>query len=216
MIIKHENLPAPQELKRRLNKIAALNIIMTEESESWLRVCHKVLDPDGGSCIFSIDNGSGDNVFIVFSEDGCMIKGFDHESFFSPYARDEFHVWSGIYDDVPQPLLSLLDDPMYEKEVVTFCVWRETTDTEWQKGEIENPDNDDDGMNFLLAFLFSSAEDYREWAKDYYEKELPLEAIELVYIGEEITEELVAAINPERDVVEVLKEIKINSLDEVL
>ncbi|MEI2395654.1 hypothetical protein [Paenibacillus phytohabitans] len=32
-----------------------------------------------------IDNGAGDHLIILFSPDGSIIKGFDHESELSPY-----------------------------------------------------------------------------------------------------------------------------------
>ncbi|WP_156123804.1 hypothetical protein [Paenibacillus sp. FSL R7-0273] len=44
-----------------------------------------------------IDNGAGDHLIILFSGEGCIIKGFDHESGLSPYAQDEYKVWQGIY-----------------------------------------------------------------------------------------------------------------------
>ena len=39
-------------------------------------------------------------MFIFFTDDGCLIKGFDHESEVSIHVRDEFKVWEGIYFNV--------------------------------------------------------------------------------------------------------------------
>ncbi|BFH59492.1 hypothetical protein [Paenibacillus azoreducens] len=56
-----------------------------------------------------IDNGAGDHLIMLFSVEGSIIKGFDHESQLSPYAQDEHKVWPGIYDNVPSELLSHLE-----------------------------------------------------------------------------------------------------------
>lgn len=209
MVVEHKNLSEIQKLNKRLTQLSILSIIMTEESKAWLRVHIKVLDETAKSIIFNIDNGSGDHVFIVFSEKGCIIKGFDHESFFSPYARDKHHVWPGIYDNVPQELLCLLDDPMFEKDDVTFCIWRTNADLAWQKGNIENPNSYDDGSNFLIGFLFALTDDYVEWANDYYGQDVSAEVINDFFQGAEINKKIIMEINPERDPDAALGEIAV-------
>jgi len=209
--VMHESLPDVEVLKGRLNILAALGIIMSSEDEAWLRVHSKVADPEGLLCAYRVDNGAGDVMFVVFADEGCIIKGFDHESYLSPYARDEYEVWPGVYDEVPQGLLSLLDDPAFEKDDATFCVWCERDDAVWKQGAVEAEDaedGDDGGFEFLLGLLFPTAEDYVVWAQDYYEEELPVQAIECVYAGATIDEAAIASINPERDAPAALREIQ--------
>ena len=227
-IIKHDHLPEPSELKKCLDILVAFDIIMEEDSR--LRRYNKALDPEGQINIYCVFH-AGDSMFIIFSEEGCIIKGFDHESCFSPHARkDGFYVWPGIYDEAPQSLLCLFDKPMFrddEKEDVTFCIWREALDSEWRKGSFDSPKDsdtdpgwrtenfDDDGFQYLMLFLKPSAEKLIDWAKDYYDdfyqayfrEKLPLEAIKKIYAGEQIDEKIINEINPKRDARLALKEI---------
>ncbi|MFT8349131.1 hypothetical protein [Clostridium saccharoperbutylacetonicum] len=72
-------------IKNSLISMAALDIIFSEEE--WLRVYTWYPNWDGKSSLAVIDNGCGDTMHIVFSNDGCIIKGFDHESELSPMLR---------------------------------------------------------------------------------------------------------------------------------
>ena len=207
-IIKHENLTSIKTLKGRFMQLVALDIVMIPHDESWLRLYSKIVDSDGQLDIFKIDNGAGDHLFIVFSENGCIMKGFDHESEFSPHQRDDFSVWEDIYDETPKHLLDLLSDPMFEKDEVTFCIWRGNNDSDWLTGTIINPDNHDNGFGFLCGYLYVSAFDYCDWAKYYYGKELPLSVVEEIFAGTDIDEKIIKVINPDRDVAESLCEIK--------
>lgn len=50
-------------------------------------------------------------------------------------------------------------------------------------------ENNDGGKDFLLRYIFKTPEAWSDWAKDYYETEIPLEIVEKVYNGENFTEE---------------------------
>lgn len=84
-------LPAPDNLKKLMKILASLNIVLCPEE--WLRYHNFDSKFDKNVSLASIDNGSGDNLFIIFTPQGTIIKGFDHESEVSPYARDEHEVY---------------------------------------------------------------------------------------------------------------------------
>jgi len=207
MKLEHEYLPTVNELNDRLKVLVTMGIVMNSAEDAWLRVHSKVSGFEDEQ-VYQVDNGAGDSLFIVFADEGCIIKGFDHESMFSPYVQDEFKPWPGIYDDVPQNLLAILDDSMFEKELVTFCIWNEATDPGWKIGDISNPNPGryHDGRDHLIAYLHPTAADYIDWAQEYYDTDLPLEAIEYLFSGGELTEEIIAGINPDRDAQEALLE----------
>jgi hypothetical protein len=46
----------------------------------------------------SMRNGQGDDFFILFNNNGAIIKGFDHEAPMSPYAHQPKRVWPGVLD----------------------------------------------------------------------------------------------------------------------
>lgn len=203
--VKSDQLPAIAHLRATLNVLTALDIVMLPQEDAWLRLHHRVGWPDPTVAVYHIDNGGGDHLFLVFTPDGCILKGFDHESPLSAHAREEYAIWPGIYDDTPPALLAVLDDPMFEREDVTFCLWQSTGEGQWRQGDVEN--SNEDGCDFLLVYLNGTAESYREWAESYYDAKLPLHALKAVYEGAPITAALIAALCPGRDAAAALAEI---------
>lgn len=199
-------LPEPERLRKVVRILAALDMIMCQEE--WLRVHRYETGSSDGDGVGMIDNGAGDHLFVNFSKEGTLIKGFDHESLYSPYAQDEYGIWPGMYDGMPLSLLAYLDDEMFEKEDVTFCLWREPRDTVWKSGEFIRPDEWDDGKEFLLGYLYATPEAYTEWATYYYEKEINLEAVKRVYSEAAITAGTIVDLNSERNIEEVLQDLK--------
>ncbi|MFC5451572.1 hypothetical protein [Paenibacillus aestuarii] len=202
-----ERLPNPIILKKLMKIQASLNIILCEDE--WLRYHRFVQDWDEGVCMAKIDNGAGDHLIILFSTEGSIIKGFDHESELSPYAQDEHKVLEGIYDDVPKELLTLLEDDAIEKDDVTFCIWRENSDTSWRKGKVEIPKGESDGSDFLVGCIFHTPEDFVEFAEGYFEISPSLDIVAKIYDEFTITAEMINILNPDCDVKEVLQELEL-------
>ncbi|WP_312116544.1 hypothetical protein [Brevibacillus reuszeri] len=196
----------PEKLKQCLLACSALDIILC--SEDWLRRFQFYPHWDEGVAMASISNGAGDDMFVLFTPEGVLVKGFDHESEMSPHAREDFEVWPGIYEQVPASLLSHLEDEAFTKDDVTFCLWRETGDTVWKTGDVHNPQQLDDGSGFLLGMIYDLAEDYVEWAEDYYEMELSLDAVTHIYRSLSMSETIILELNPERNVESAVKELE--------
>ncbi len=125
-------------------------------------------------------NGMGDEFFVLFSDNGTVIKGFDSASELSPYENENGNIWPGIYDGMPEDLLNLLDDENLKRSEVTFCFWRQAGGSHWQQGPVLLENDEYDGSEILLDQIFFTAEAYIDWAKDYYEqdfKKISLEEI---------------------------------------
>jgi len=155
-----------------------------------------------------INNGAGDHLIMLFSAEGSIIKGFDHESQLSPYAQDEHKVWPGIYDNAPNELLSLLEHEGIEKEDVTFCIWRKNSDSRWQKGKVKMPRGAGDGSDFLIGAIYQTPEDFVQFANDYFELELPVEIVKKIYEGVSITMEMIQMLNPDCAAEQVYRELE--------
>lgn len=196
----------PEKLKQQLLGLSALDIILC--SEDWLRRYQFFPQWDEGVTMASISNGSGDDMYILFAPEGVIVKGFDHESAMSPHARDDYEVWPGIYDQVPSALLHRLEDEALTKEEATFCLWREPSDAQWRTGDIGNPEQLDDGSDFLLGMIYETAEDYIEWAEDYYEIELPVDVVKSIFQSHMISEKAILKLNPERNAELAVKELE--------
>jgi hypothetical protein len=147
----------------------------------------------------SMRNGNGDHSFAHFGPAGCWLKGFAHEYPMTPYREAPPRVWPGILDAVPTEFAACLREPAFSVEDVTFCIWRRYGDRAWRVGLIEFPAGhpDPDGSEFLLSPLDGRPRTYREWAADYYEREVGLSAVEHVYQHRPLTAEVVMQLNPE-------------------
>ncbi|MDO3678268.1 hypothetical protein [Paenibacillus ehimensis] len=198
-------LPAPDDLKRRLLTLAALDVILCPEE--WLRYHTFIPNWAPNVSLAKIDNGAGDHLYVLFAPEGVLIKGFDHESELSPHAGDEYAVWPGIYDGAPEALLAFLEDEALEKEDVTFCIWRETGDSRWRSGEVRIPEGADDGSDFLLGTICETPEDYADWAEGYFDRPVPAEPVKALYAAPAIRVEAIRSLNPERNVEEALREL---------
>lgn len=188
-------LPAIDELKSLIKSLALLDAIMSPEWQYryYSFDAHWSTDEQVGS----IRNGMGDDLYIWFGPTGCFVKGFAHESPLSPYASDDHRVWPGVLDDVPAEFAELLTEPAFRMQDTTFAIWRRYSDLDWQSGPVELPEeNDADGFVLLLELLDGQAADYQFFASEYYEKIVPLSAIEHIYNHEPLTDEIIKSLNP--------------------
>jgi hypothetical protein len=152
--------------------IAGLRAAATVEAmltgEDWLRRYHYTKDFHQGVDLATFSNGGGDDMSVLSSVDGVIIKGFDHESEVSPYCRDDHSPWPGIFDGVPPGLLGLLDDPAICKDDITFLHWLPAGQHEWLRGPVTFPNGEDDGSDWLLSLLPVTVWDYMAHAETYF------------------------------------------------
>src|SRR5262249_48232781 len=115
----------------------------------------------------------------------------------------------GVLDSVPIEFAGCLREPAFSVEDVTFCIWKRYSDSNWQVGPVMVPGDhpDPDGSAFLLSDLDGRPETYRAWAADYYEREVSLAAVEHMYRHQALTPEVVAQLNPELSLAELLADV---------
>lgn len=224
-----------QTMKTLLKKQAILDIIMTPENDEWFRLVSYDYKAEKQCDIFKITGHDGDHLYILFSPDGVLIKGCDHESCFSPYLlldndnevaneaaeSERIEFIQSMYRDIPDVLLALLEDDM-DKEAVTFCLWQLDNETQWHKSQVPQPDSclaqdsntvDDGGEKRLMAYIFPSANEWFEWAYLYYElREEGWDAVARIYDAEELTRTMVEDLNPNRDFDSIIDECTVSGL----
>ena len=88
-------------------------------------------------------------------------------------------------------------------------MWYNYKETCWKQNITVGNDG---GKDYLLDYICDDAEDWIEWAKDYYETEFNFNIVEKVYKGGRLTEEEIYQLNPERDAKAALAEILANHL----
>ncbi len=106
---------------------------------------------------------------------------------------------------VPGELNSLLDDAAVERDEVTFCIWH--TSGQWHRGTTEFPRDEDDGSSYLLGTIRLDPSSYCDWARGYYERELDSDSVARIYGGTPIGADLIAKLNPDRDVTRAMSEL---------
>lgn len=191
-----------KELKNYLKAMAILDMIMVSKEDDWLRLVNFYkTDTEYG---YILDNGSGDKFRVSFVANGAIIIGFDHENELNQFAADE---WDSsfieyTYANVPEEFNQLLFGE--EKNETTFCMWS-TDGTNWMQNEVEGNDG---GKEYLLGYICKNAENWCEWAEEYYDIAVDLELVQKVYQGEIPEKEEIIKLNPECNVEEVLDEIE--------
>ncbi len=201
------------DLKKYLNAMAVLDVVMTPKKQAWLRRVN--VSSIGKAPAFVLDNGSGDDLVVIFTENGALIKGFDHESEYNQFAADEWDdaFFEYTFSGLPEEFADLLDED--SRDNTTFCMWCLDDTDMWVQNEQEKnnddedeDDEDDGGKDFLLGFIRKTPEEWCDWAKDYYETEIASDVVKKVYNGEPLTEEDVVKLNPERNAKDVFAELE--------
>lgn len=189
-------LPDIDRLKALLQSLAVLDSIMSPEWE--YRYYSFNAKWGSGEQMGSMRNGCGDEFYALFNGSGCFLKGFAHEHPMSPYRTNPPELWPGVLEGVPTGFSSGLNEPAFSMENTTFCIWRQYGDESWSHGPIDFPEDDDpDGSAFLLEMLDGNPENYRIFVEEYYEEEIPIEAVRHIYDHHPLTEDVVDSLNQE-------------------
>jgi hypothetical protein len=225
-------LPNPNELKRICKSISALEAIICPKWEHRYYSFQKNWSETEEFC--EMRNGQGDQMLMVFSENGACINGFalgsemngwknepvkEKKSFIDRIFGSKKEVKSeliqiiskGVIDHLPKVFEEFIFGEPVKSIGTTFCIWQTESDNEWKIGEVDLPKNEyKDGSSDLLQLLDGNALTYKNWAEEYYEGEfvtrkLELELIEKIYNGTLITKDLVIEINPNLEDFEKLK-----------
>ncbi len=192
---------ARRELEKYLKAMTMLDIVMISKEDAWLRLIS--FSKKEKAYVYVLDNGSGDNLIVMFTESGVLVKGFDHENELNQFAADEWDnsFFEHIFAELPEELEELLDED--DRDNTTFCMWCMDDTDIWTQNEIENNDG---GKGFLLRYIRKTPEEWSDWAEDYYEAEIAQEVVQKVYNEESLTEEDVVKLNPGCDAKEVFAE----------
>jgi hypothetical protein len=186
-----EALPDVVQLKRLLQSMAMLDAILMPE---WQYRYYSFNAHWGqGEMMGSMRNGQGDELFALFNMHGAFLKGFVHESGAAAIPSEHF------YRDLPVQFEPCPREPAFSPDDVTFCVWRLTYQPRWSCSKVDLSANGDaDGSACILSMFDGDPGTYRTWAIEYYERDIPLGAIESVYQHRALTDTLVATLNPQQ------------------
>jgi hypothetical protein len=151
-------------------------------------------------------DGCGDEYTITFTPHGAFARGYCHES----PLRDERYApsrpWPGLLDDVPETLRDIAKRVTFDESFganATVTMWRLVGDSAWSYGRVVYPADLAAGWRDVQsADLFDHMDGRPEvYAADIEDTEgvvLDLDAVGHVFAHRPLTEDVVAALNPER------------------
>jgi len=148
----------------------------------------------------SIRNGSGDDLFVLFNDSGCFLKGFSHEFPQKDFRPDMF------YKNIPDAFKAAVNEPAFSTQNVSFCAWQHSTGESWKESVKEK--DLDPNVFFLIQDLDGKASTYRQFLADYHEMEASIGSLQAVFDQKLMTRDLAEALNPEIDFSALISDLK--------
>ena len=136
---------------------------------------------------FEMRNGSGDQMLVLFRQDGCVINGFAHE--FEQQDKEK------LTKNLPAIFDSFIFGEPVKTIGTTFCLWT----TEQKKWLVGQTDNEEDNSEQMLYIFDGNPQTYIDWATEYFEESyvesgIPLDTVTKIYSGQTLTKEMVLTI----------------------
>ena len=178
-------LPNRKALQTICKAISVLDAVICQEWQFRYYSYNNKWTDDEEFC--EMRNGQGDQMLILFRQDGCVINGFAHE--FKQQDKQK----------LTQNLPSIFDEFIFGEPVksigTTFCLWT-NEQKDWQVGEIENYEDNSEEM---LSIFDGNPQTYINWATEYFEDSyvesgIPLDTVTKIYSGQTLTKKMVLTI----------------------
>ena len=135
----------------------------------------------------SIRNGSGDEVFVLFTPSGSIVFNHVHEHKPEGVRPDDY------YAKIPEHFQDAFAEPAFSSGSASHCFWRTQKSRNWQSASpIEAIDPE--GL-FLLRTLDGMSPTYLSFAKEYFEIDLDADPVRRIYHWEPMTESLARSIS---------------------
>lgn len=183
-------LPAYKSLRQISKAISVLDAIICPEWEyryysydaNWAK----------GEEFLGMRNGEGDQMLILFRENGCVINGFAHE-LFDP--ENEGVNKQRLTEGLPEIFNEFIFEEPVKSVGTTFCIWTTTSKT-WLTGQTNATD---DGSEEMLAIFDGNPQTYVDWATVYFEESykesgIPLAIVKQIYEGKKLTKDMVLSL----------------------
>jgi hypothetical protein len=201
-------LSGVDEVRRTSRALAMLDAVLSPEPEYRYYSFHP--RRPGGQEVARMVSGSGDQYLIGFSAGGAVALGFDHESPISHWNNPGKKTWPGLFVGLPDELAVALDELAVRDRdgslAVTVCFWRTPDDDRWHCGPVKGVEKD--GADWMFELLADGRpEAYRRFAAHCYESVLDIDAVRHVYASKPLTEEVVAALNPELTLADLQRDV---------
>ncbi|WP_320052494.1 hypothetical protein [uncultured Acetobacteroides sp.] len=183
-------LPDRIKLQTICKAISVLDAILSQEWEYRYYSYNNQWADNEEFC--EMRNGEGDQMLILFTQNGCVINGFAHELY--DY-KEELPAKEKLTQKLPEIFSEFIFGEPVQSVGTTFCIWI-TEQNNWQIGELEHFR---DGSDDLLKIFDENPQTYIDWATEYFEGSyiesgIPLETASKIYNGQTLTKKMVLTI----------------------
>ena len=199
------NLPPPPELLKRAQALAVLDLILSPEWD--FRYYSFNSQWSAGEMMASMRNGCGDEWWILFHDSGwAALKGLAHES--PAWSEGGEALSQALQSACPAELRDFASEPAFRWDSTSFCYFWNPTTAAWVRANDLTPfAHLDAGEAGLPDHLIGTAEDYQNFARDYFEAEAPLEIIRGVFAHKTVDSGMVTTLNPDIDLDDIEEEL---------
>jgi hypothetical protein len=178
----YQLLPDKTALQNVCKALAVLDAILSPEWE-YRYYSYNATWSKKEEC-FEMRDGQGDQMLILFRDEGCIINGFAHEC----KQPDKTELTKGL----PAIFKTFMFGETVKAIGTTFCLWLLDSES-WQMGEVKHHDN---GSEEMLAIFDGKAQRYVDWATEYFEgsykeKGIPLATVKQIYAGKPLARKMV-------------------------
>lgn len=187
------------ELKKLLDLICKLEIILIEKETEWLRFVSKKYLADS-AVKYTFDNDTLNKLFIVFHKNECYIQGYCQDNTLNNYSDEIYENFDEVvFKNIPRNLKEFID---YRVDV-SFAIW--TVRGKWYLNDV-HPTNDG-GRDAMLKCLTPDSVQYASFAKIYHNIDMNPKILKQVFDGAEITDMMIYKLNRVRNMDIALSEI---------
>lgn len=202
----HQYIPDAKTLHKRLMLCAKLDFLLNQDDETYTIYHYDDKNWLADGDYVRIDDGSGDHLHILMTQNSTVIKGFSHESKLSPYNanRPEWLHQHNFFAGLEGKLKIEILDPALEPECTTFAVWSQPGNEKWQFADFPPACNEPDGSDDLLDAILD-INSYSNFLTDYYEIELDRPTLEQLFNGAVFSDKILIKLFPTQDAANLLK-----------
>jgi hypothetical protein len=179
-------LPAPRDLERLMQSLAMLEVLVEPDWDS--RFYSFYSDWSDGAGMGWRRDRSRLELFALFSEAGCFIKGYDPEAALPNVDPGLF------YGQVPDQFAAAAAEVAFTPEDVTFCLWRAQSDPAWQRAIVPAYAGGHDGSERLLGRLDGDPASYLRFLEARVGGAPEAASVAAVYAHRPLTPQLAGAL----------------------
>ena len=183
-------LPSEIELKKKSQALALLDAIIEPDWEYRYFSFNCDWNQHEKEMMASMRDGSGNEYFLLFSENGVAGKVF--------YGQNGTSL---LLTSVPDCFSSFKNEAAFSIDNASFYFWRSHKDEKWSVSPNDLKTYD------LLGFLANDSSYYHQWAESYYEKSINAEMLEIIFNTLYVDSDMLKKLNPKLTIEELREDI---------